>query len=117
MAFPPNAILYVNKDISPSVIFHLKRQLFLTDVIEDGYVFDANVSSDPNYLQSLRATNQRVMVLRDDFATRGTNPYWTSADVVMFVKQGIAAIECNKFGSPIFNTRALTISWGALGVF
>lgn len=110
----PSAIIFVNEDISPSVRTHLTRQLFLTQTI-DGYGFDSLVAGDPNYIATLKQMNQRVMVLRT-FADRATISTWPLADIVLFVKQGIGAVEVNRFGPHGLSLSVLKIYWGALGV-
>lgn len=123
---PPAAIIYVNDNISDSVKEKLVRQLFIDDVQTsgefDGYVdgysdgyYDGYVVpiSYPLYLKS---KGLRVMVLRNDFPSRGTNPDWLDADIVIFVKNGLAAIEYNRFGPPHPQMSVALITWFKLGV-
>lgn len=114
VAVPP-AIICVNDDLSPSVREHLIRQLFINQVL-DGPTFDGYVSTDPYYPNKIKQLNQRIMVVRT-FADRYQVSTWTVPDVVMFIKQGLAAVEVNKFGPPGFTLPVLKLYWGALGVF
>lgn len=114
VAVPP-AILFVNDDLSPSAKDALVRQLFINQVL-DGPTFDSYVAKDPSYPNKVKQLNQRVMVART-FADRFTVPTWTIPDIVIFVKQGLAAVEVNKFGPPGFTLPVLKLYWGAFGIF
>lgn len=111
----PGAIVFVNNDLSESARATLIRQLFITDV-QDGYVFDAYVAADSNYPDNIRLLDRRLMVIRT-FEDRGTISTWTHADVVIFVKMGLASILENKFGPPGLTLSLGKICWGALGIF
>lgn len=115
MAAIPPAILFVNNDLSESAHAALVRQLFINQVL-DGATFDSNVAIDPLWPDKIKQLNQRVMVVRT-FADRFSVPTWTIPDVVIFVKQGLATVEVNKFGPPGFTLSVLKLYWGALGVF
>lgn len=90
-----SVILFVNNDLSLAVQSSLTTQLMLSEII-DGYEFDARVAADPNYPTEVHLNNLRVMVMRplSDFTNRNL------ADIVIFIKGGLAYIECNKFGRP-----------------
>lgn len=115
MANPPAGIIFVNSDISDSARDTLVRQL-LIDNVQDGYVFDDNVNANPNYVADVKRSNLRVLVLRTfaEFVNRANVPTWTQADVVLFVKQGLAYAEINKFGPPGISILVLKIDWGFL---
>lgn len=113
VAVPP-AIIFVNNDLSASAREHLVRQLFINDV-QDGYEFDANVAADEDYPSKIRQLNLRIMVVRS-FADRADVSTWTLPDVVIFVKNGLAAVEKNKFGPPGLTLRVIQLTWGGLGV-
>lgn len=118
-AVPNAAIIFVNNDLSESAQKHLVRQLFITDIMS-GDQFDAYFNDDPSdgYADGYGQENfrqRRILVIRT-FIGRGTVSAWTLADVVIFVKQGLAAVECNKFGPPGFTLPVLKLTWGALGV-
>jgi hypothetical protein len=91
----PGAIIFVNNDLTEQVKSVLKNQLFLSDVIS-GEEFDARVIADPNYVNVIRNSFQRVLVIRSfwDHTNREL------ANVVIFIKNGLAAIEQNNFGPP-----------------
>lgn len=109
---PPAAILCVNNDLSDSVRENLIRLLFINDV-QDGYTFDANVAADPEYPTKIKELNLRIMIVRS-FADRATVPTWTIPDIVMFIKQGLAAVEINKFGPTGLTLPVIKLYWGAL---
>ena len=116
---PVSAIIFCNEDISDSAKYHLRRQLHITHVL-DGYTFDLFFNSDDNdgYATSYGSTQyakSRVLVLRT-FQDRGTVETWTQADVVIFIKNGLAAVEQNKFGPPGQTFPVLQLNWAALGV-
>lgn len=114
MVAVPAAIIIVNDDLAPSTRSHLIRQLFINSVL-DGYTFDSYVAADDQYVNKLKQLNQRVMVVRT-FQDRDQVPTWTLADVVVFIKQGLAAIEINKFGPHGLTLPVLHLYWGALGI-
>lgn len=118
-AVPSAAIIFVNNDLSTSAQAHLVRQLFITDVL-DGDTFDAYFNDDASdgYADGYGAANfirRRIMVIRS-FEGRGTVDTWSLADVVIFVKQGLASVERNKFGPPGLTLPVLKLTWGALGI-
>lgn len=115
MANPPAGVIFVNKDISDSAKSTLVRQLLIDDV-QDGYVFDDNVAVNANYAADIKSSNLRVLVLRSfsEFVNRANISTWTTPDVVLFVKQGIAYVEINKFGPPGISISVLKVDWGFL---
>jgi len=62
--------------------------------------FNARVKADPNYPTVVHLNQLRILVILSDFQNT-TNR--NLADVVMFVKQGIASVEKCKYGSPGFS--------------
>lgn len=94
----PGALIFVNNDLSDNVQDALVRQLFIHQVMTgadfDGYVDGYATPTD--YTDYLHGGNIRVLVKRDfnDVTNRDL------ADVVIFVKAGLAAVETNKFGPP-----------------
>ena len=93
LLFP--AIIFVNHDLSPNVEAVLQRQLMITDTM-DGYEFDDRVALDPNYPTEIHLNNLRILVIRSFYETTNRN----LADVVIFVKAGLAYVEHCKFGPP-----------------
>lgn len=114
VAVPPG-IICVNDDISPSVKEHLVRQLFINHVM-DGYSFDTYIGEDPTFPDKIKQLNQRILVIRS-FIGRENISSWTIPDVVIYVKNGLAYIEENKFGPPGLALPVLKVYWGALGVY
>ncbi len=96
MSSLPAAIFFVNADINEGTRNTLMNQLFIDEALTDTD-FDARVQVEPEYPTLIHLNNLRIMVLRQnfrDFTNRNL------ADVVMFVKQGLASIEKNGFGPP-----------------
>jgi hypothetical protein len=92
----PAAIFFVNADINDGIRNTLMSQLFIDEALSDTD-FDARVQADPAYPDEIHLNGIRIMVIRQnfhDFTNRNL------ADVVMFVKQGLASIEKNNFGPP-----------------
>lgn len=112
MIILPSAIVFVNNDLTDNVLNKLKTQLFITDVF-DGYTFDGYVNTYQNFLTVIKAQNRRVLVIRpfNDYTNRNM------ADVAMFIKNGLASIEYNKFGPPGQTYKVLELYWGKLGIF
>lgn len=91
----PPAIIFVNNDLSDNVKAVLVRQLFINEVM-DGYEFDDRVAADPNYPKLIKANDLRIMVVRSFRDTTNRD----LADIVLFVKFGLGAVEKNNFGVP-----------------
>ena len=116
----PSAIIFINGDISrPSTIpvplvvgsdpslfigaepttdelTKIQGQLYIDDTMTK-QEFDARVAVDPNYPAIIHSQYLRILVILDNFHDLINR---NLADVVMFVKQGIASIEKNNFGKP-----------------
>lgn len=112
MTVAPPAIIFCNNDLTENVKNAIVRQLFIDEAI-DGYVFDDRVAADADYPNQIKRSNIRLLVIRS-FEEMGNR---TLADLVIFVKAGLAAVEENKFGPPGFTLPVVGLSWGALGVF
>lgn len=95
MASIPPGIIFINEDLNDTLKTKIKSQLWIHESMT-GSEFDARVAADPNYPDIVRLTNTRILVIRDlhDHTNREI------ADVVIFVKAGLAAIEINKIGPP-----------------
>jgi hypothetical protein len=114
---PLFGVVFVNNDLSGSVQEKLISQLFI-DILLTGDEFDANVAdgyTDGYYLAQVKANNQRVMVIRpfDNNGIPNNIPNRALADVILFVKNGLASVltqEGHKPSVPVVN-----IYWGALG--
>ena len=77
----PSAVVFVNNDLTQSLLDKIITQLFITDII-DGYTFDGYIASNPDYLISTKSQNRRVLVIRafNDLTNRNL------ADVAIFIK-------------------------------
>jgi hypothetical protein len=90
----PSAIIFINADMTAAQIANFEKQLYITETMS-GQQFDARVVADPNYPQVVHSQDLRILVIRQDFKDYTNREL---ADVAMFVKQGLVAIEKNKFG-------------------
>lgn len=112
MSVIPAAILIVNNDLTSNVEAMLVTQLHIDEVI-DGVSFDARVANDPTYNKTVHSSGQRIMVVRSLFETNNRE----LADLVLFVKAGLASSELNKFGPPGITTQVVNIDWGKFCIF
>jgi len=108
----PGAIVFMNNNVPDQVRDTLRKQLFITQLM-DGYAFDGYVASNPGYPTWVRNHSERVMVMRP--FTELNNRIF--ADVVIYVNNGMAAIENNKFGPPGLTYRVAELYWGKLGIY
>lgn len=91
----PAAIIFCNADLSDNVLTTIQRQLFITDTMT-GVEFDARIAVDPDYPDEIHGNGRRVLVIRSFL--EHTNRQ--IADLVLFVKNGLASVEASKFGPP-----------------
>lgn len=96
ISYPPTTPVFVGAEPSTDELTKLKGQLMIDEVMTKTE-FDARVVADPNYPKIVHLQNFRILVILDTFQDL-TNR--NLADIVIFVKQGIAAIEKNNYGSP-----------------
>lgn len=92
----PSSIFFINSDINDIEKNKLKNQLFIDDTMTKKE-FDARIVADPNYSTIIHLQGMRILVILptfQDYVNRNL------ADVVMFLHQGLADIECNRFGPP-----------------
>lgn len=94
----PSAIIFVNNEISDQQKEILSQQLRLTETIS-GTEFNSRVEADSNYPDVVRSQNFRILVIQENY---GDTTNRNLADVVIFVKQGLASVEKNNFGPPNF---------------
>ena len=73
---------------------YVKNQLFINESMDD-LEFNARLVADPNYADVIHGQNLRILVIKQNFQDYTNREY---ADLVIFVKQGLASIEKNKFG-------------------
>ncbi len=91
----PAAIIFINDDLSVFVQDTLVKQLYAKEAIT-GEEFDARVAADPNYTTAAKQAGFRILVIRDLSDTTNRE----LADIVIFVKAGLASVLENKFGPP-----------------
>jgi hypothetical protein len=108
----PGGIIFVNNDIVDQIRDTLIKQLFITSTL-DGYEYDAYIESYPGWTDIVRNKSQRVMVIRSFYELQNRD----TADVVIFVTNGIASIEKNNFGPPGFTQRVAELHWGKLCIY
>lgn len=92
----PSAIIFMNNEMSDAERASISSQLQVNEIISFDE-FNVRVDTDPNYPAIVRLRNLRILVILDSFQDQ-TNR--NLADVVIFVKQGLATIEKNNFGPP-----------------
>jgi D-Tyr-tRNAtyr deacylase len=114
MAVVPPAIIWCNNDISQQIQETIVRQLFIDEVIEDGYVFDLRVVADPDYNSTIKKQQKRLMVVRtfEDLVNLDSK---SQADILLWVSRGLIAVECKSGHCATF--RIADISWKALGMY
>jgi hypothetical protein len=117
MANLPPAIIFINRDItypqnppifvgsmpnnpqsdaSVSELTNLQIQLQINDTMSKEE-FDARVKVDPNYPTIVHLQMYRILVILHSFHDPVNREY---ADVVMFLKLGMASVQYNRFGPP-----------------
>jgi hypothetical protein len=107
----PSAIIFINSEILEITKTYLTDQLFLNEIILKNE-FDSRLLADPNYTDNIHNQNLRILVILDDFQNYSNRDY---ADVVIFVKQGLATVEKNKFGPPMQSLPILRLTvWSLL---
>ena len=112
MVAVPNAVIFINKDLTDQVRSFIMKQLHISEWMT-GATFDTRIAADPEYADNMRALGLRLMVERD-FRELTNREY---ADVVAFVKNGIISVELNKFGPPQPSFPVLNIHWGQFLIF
>ena len=112
MGITPAAIVFVNNDLTDSVQNMLVRQLHIDEAM-DGYVFDNRVLSNPDYPNQIKRSNLRIMVVRSLFEIDNRQ----LADLVLFIKAGLASCLVNRFGPPGDTFKIIDITWGKFGLF
>ena len=96
MSLLPAAIVFMNSDISDDQRVFMGKQLHVLETMSKAE-FDARVAADPNYPAIIRSMKQRILVILttfQDFVNRDL------ADVVLFLKGGLAYIEKQNNGPP-----------------
>jgi hypothetical protein len=107
ITYPPTTPVFIGSDPSNptsyagfSELTNLQTQLFIDDTMHiDEFV--ARVVGDPNYPTIVHLQDLRILViLHKHRAFCQQDGYFAFADVVMFLHQGLADIEINRFGPP-----------------
>lgn len=112
MVAKPAAVIFVNNDLTSSVRNMLVKQLHIDEVV-DGYVFDARISANSEYVSNIKQLDIRIMVERPFTELENR----TEADVAIFVSHGLAAVLKNNFGPPQQTHSVVDLYWGKLGIF
>lgn len=92
----PSAIVFINKDTSDNVKNTLIKQLYIHESMS-GEEFDNRLSVDPEYINIVHLNGLRILVTKDFWAPRTG---FELADVVIFIKMGLAYVEQNNLGPP-----------------
>ncbi len=88
-------IIFVNDDLSDNVKEALQRQLYINSTMT-GIEFDLNISENSDFLSNLKIQRSKVLVIRSFTETTNRD----LADIVIFVKNGLASILKNNYGPP-----------------
>lgn len=92
----PSAIIFINNDMNDAVRTTITSQLEINETISFSE-FNARITADPNYPIFVHGNKLRVLVLLPTFRDYTNRDL---ADIVIFLKQGLASVEKNKFGPP-----------------
>lgn len=112
IASAPPAIIYINDDIPLQIQQWISRQLKI-DIILDGYEFNSIIENDPEFVDRIRLSDSRLMVLINYIEQHDRQ----HADIVAYVRNGLISTQKNKFGPPIESYQVLKIHWGQFGIF
>lgn len=91
-----SAIIFVNDDMNDAIQSTLTSQLEINETMSFGE-FNERVVVDPNYPTVVHGAKLRILVKLPDFRDYTNREL---ADIVIFLKQGLASVEKNKFGPP-----------------
>jgi hypothetical protein len=90
-------IAIINDNITDSITTTVSKQLFVNEVITIAD-FDFRMKNNPNYIEIVHGTNQRVLV-KANFSDSLYHTYKCMVDMCLFCKNGLMYIEKNKLGS------------------
>lgn len=100
---PPTPPVYIGSvpanpqsDATVSELTNLEIQLFIDDTMTKAE-FDARVTADPNYPTIIHLRGMRILVILPTFRDDVNREL---ADVVIFLHQGLADVECNRLAWP-----------------
>lgn len=85
----PTGIIFINSNVSEQVLEVVKRQLRI-DNTYDFNTFNENINNDGYF-----GLNERLLILVSDFEISENRD---KADVVLYIKMGLAYILKNNFG-------------------
>lgn len=102
----------MNADLVDQVKAHFVKQLGISEVL-DGYTFDARIAADSSYPTKIKQLNLRLLVIRPFTQLENRD----LADLVLFVKNGIATTLKNGYGPPVQGVAILNIHWSSFGKF
>lgn len=108
----PSAIIVANNDLTDNVKDMLVKQLLIDEVV-DGYTFDSLIDGYSSYIEDLKKTNKRLLVIRsyqDTFDRSLT-------DVAVFIKLGMAHVLHNNLGPHDITYRVVNLTWDKLCVY
>ncbi len=112
MVAVPSAIIFVNNDLTNQAQSFIVTQLHISEVIP-GETFDARVAADSEYVNKVKQLGLRLLVVRSFVELTNRE----LADIVIFVKNGMAAVESGKYGPPTKSFLVRNLYWGQLGIF
>src|ERR1700674_2295323 len=97
-----NPVVFPGTDPKTSELTTLQTQLFIDDTMTKSE-YDLRVAADPNYPLIVRLQMLRILVIvpqYNDGYTYMNVPNIQTADVVLFLHQGLADVEINHLGPP-----------------
>jgi hypothetical protein len=84
----PPAIIYINPELSSSIIQTFTTQLYLSQVYMCAADFDGYIAQNPDYYAQVHLTDQRILVLRHTYDHTNRD----LADFVLYAKNGMVSI-------------------------
>lgn len=91
----PGGVIFLNSDTPEQPLSVVQRQLFIDETI-DLNEFNSRISNDQDYSSKIRTAGTRILVLIDYSSIVNRD----LADVVIYVKFGLAYVQKNNFGPP-----------------
>lgn len=89
----PTGIIFINIETHPNVVDFIVKQLNIDEYI-DGYEFDNRMANNSSYPEEVHGAEKRILVIKD-YSDLNNREY---ADIVLFIKNGLASVEYSKFG-------------------
>jgi len=88
-------VAFVNDNISESIQTVLMQQLMLSEILSMEE-FTLRIQNNPNYADIVRGLGQRIVVLKKMY----DKSYNDVADIILFCRNGLIAVESSKIGPP-----------------